>query len=79
VSAKAGIDVVLLDTTQEAADKGKAYSQGLLDKAVKKGRSTAEKRDALLARITPPPTTRSCRAATSSSRRCSRTAPSRPT
>jgi 3-hydroxyacyl-CoA dehydrogenase/enoyl-CoA hydratase/3-hydroxybutyryl-CoA epimerase len=33
VSAKAGIDVVLLDTTQEAADKGKAYSQGLLDKA----------------------------------------------
>ncbi|MBL8288788.1 MAG: enoyl-CoA hydratase/isomerase family protein [Rubrivivax sp.] len=51
VSAKAGIDVVLLDTTQEAADKGKAYSQGLLDKAVKKGRSTAEKRDALLAKI----------------------------
>jgi 3-hydroxyacyl-CoA dehydrogenase / enoyl-CoA hydratase / 3-hydroxybutyryl-CoA epimerase len=53
VSAKAGIDVVLLDSTQEAADKGRAYSQGLLDKAVKRGRSTAEKRDALLARITP--------------------------
>jgi len=53
VSAKAGMDVVLLDTTQEAADKGKAYSQGLLDKAVKKGRSTAEKRDALLAKIAP--------------------------
>lgn len=53
VSAKAGIDVVLLDTTQEAADKGKAYSQGLLDKAVKKGRSTPEKRDALLAKIRP--------------------------
>ncbi|MFO1330466.1 MAG: 3-hydroxyacyl-CoA dehydrogenase NAD-binding domain-containing protein, partial [Rubrivivax sp.] len=52
VSAKAGIDVVLLDTTQELADRGKAYSQGLLDKAVKKGRSTAEKRDALLAKIT---------------------------
>ncbi|MEN9628133.1 MAG: hypothetical protein RJA10_1360, partial [Pseudomonadota bacterium] len=52
VSAKAGIDVVLLDTTQELADKGKAYSRGLLDKAVKKGRSTAEKRDALLAKIT---------------------------
>jgi 3-hydroxyacyl-CoA dehydrogenase/enoyl-CoA hydratase/3-hydroxybutyryl-CoA epimerase len=51
VSAKAGIDVVLLDTTQEAADKGRAYSQGLLDQAVKKGRSTPEKRDALLARI----------------------------
>ncbi len=53
VSAKAGIDVVLLDSTQEAAERGKAYSQGLLDKAVKKGRSTAEKRDALLAKITP--------------------------
>jgi 3-hydroxyacyl-CoA dehydrogenase/enoyl-CoA hydratase/3-hydroxybutyryl-CoA epimerase len=53
VSAKAGIEVVLLDTSDEAAARGKAYSQGLLDKAVKKGRSTPEKRDALLARITP--------------------------
>jgi 3-hydroxyacyl-CoA dehydrogenase / enoyl-CoA hydratase / 3-hydroxybutyryl-CoA epimerase len=53
VSAKAGIDVVLLDTTAEAAERGKAYSQGLLDKAVKKGRSSAEKRDALLAKIAP--------------------------
>ncbi len=53
VSAKAGIDVVLLDTSEDAAARGKAYSQGLLDKAVKKGRSTPEKRDALLARITP--------------------------
>ncbi|MBI3369663.1 MAG: enoyl-CoA hydratase/isomerase family protein [Burkholderiales bacterium] len=53
VSAKAGIDVVLMDSTQALADKGKAYSQGLLDKAVSKGRSTADKRDALLARITP--------------------------
>ncbi len=51
VSAKVGIAVVLLDTTQEAADKGKAYSQGLLDKAIKKGRSTTEKRDALLGKI----------------------------
>src|SRR5574337_843938 len=53
VSARAGIDVVLLDTTQEAADKGKAYSAGLLDKALKRGRTTAEKRAALLARIAP--------------------------
>ncbi|MFZ5525589.1 MAG: 3-hydroxyacyl-CoA dehydrogenase NAD-binding domain-containing protein [Pseudomonadota bacterium] len=51
VSAKVGIDVVLLDTTIENADKGKAYSQGLLDKAVARGRSTPDKRDALLARI----------------------------
>ena len=53
VSARAGIDVVLLDATQDAAERGKAHSQGLLDKAVKRGRSTADKRDALLARITP--------------------------
>jgi 3-hydroxyacyl-CoA dehydrogenase/enoyl-CoA hydratase/3-hydroxybutyryl-CoA epimerase len=53
VSARAGVEVVLLDTSQDAADRGKAYSSGLLDKAVKKGRSTAEKRDALLAKITP--------------------------
>ncbi len=53
VSARAGIDVVLLDTTLDAAERGKAYSQGLLDAAVKKGRSTADKRDALLARIVP--------------------------
>ena len=53
VSAKAGIDVVLLDATPEAAERGKAYSQGLLDKAVKRGRGTADQRDALLAKITP--------------------------
>ncbi len=53
VSAKVGIEVVLLDTSVEAAQRGKAYSQGLLDQAVKKGRSTSEQRDALLARITP--------------------------
>ena len=51
VSAKVGIDVVLLDTTIENADKGKAYSQGILDKAISRGRSTPDKRDALLARI----------------------------
>ncbi|WP_323119847.1 3-hydroxyacyl-CoA dehydrogenase NAD-binding domain-containing protein [Burkholderia alba] len=53
VSAKAGIDVVLLDTTLELAEHGKAYSKGLLDKAVSRGKRTAEQRDALLARITP--------------------------
>lgn len=53
VSAKAGIDVVLLDTTQENAEKGKAYSQGLLDKALARGKTTQDKRDTLLARILP--------------------------
>ncbi|MDE2402554.1 MAG: enoyl-CoA hydratase/isomerase family protein [Burkholderiales bacterium] len=53
VSAKVGIEVVLLDTTQENAKRGKAYSSGLLDKAVARGRSTPDKRDQLLARIQP--------------------------
>jgi 3-hydroxyacyl-CoA dehydrogenase/enoyl-CoA hydratase/3-hydroxybutyryl-CoA epimerase len=53
VSAKAGVEVVLLDTSMDAAERGRAFSQGLLDKAVKKGRTTADKRDALLSRITP--------------------------
>ncbi len=53
VCAKAGIEVVLKDVDQEAAERGKAYSQKLVEKAVAKGRSTQEKGDALLARITP--------------------------
>ncbi len=53
VSARAGIKVVLLDTVIEGAQKGKAYSQALLDKAISRGRSTQEKADALLGLITP--------------------------
>lgn len=52
VSAKVGIEVVLIDATQEAADKGKAYSTNLLDKAIAKKRSTPEKKEALLSLIT---------------------------
>ncbi len=51
VSAKVGIEVVLLDTTQDAADRGKAYSTNLLDKDLKKGRLTQEGKDQFLARI----------------------------
>jgi len=53
VCAKAGIEVVLKDVSLEAAEKGKTYSRGLVEKAVSRGRSTQEKADALLARITP--------------------------
>jgi 3-hydroxyacyl-CoA dehydrogenase/enoyl-CoA hydratase/3-hydroxybutyryl-CoA epimerase len=53
VSAKAGIEVVLLDTSQENADRGKSYSEGLLKKAVERGRSTPEKAATLLDRIRP--------------------------
>ncbi|MEQ6899976.1 3-hydroxyacyl-CoA dehydrogenase NAD-binding domain-containing protein [Nocardioides sp. YIM 152588] len=52
VMAKAGAEVVLKDISTEAAEKGKAYSAGLLDKAISRGRSTEEKKAELLARIT---------------------------
>ncbi|TXS44838.1 3-hydroxyacyl-CoA dehydrogenase NAD-binding domain-containing protein [Streptomyces sp. t39] len=51
--ARAGIEVVLKDVTPEAAAKGRAYSEKLCAKAVSRGRTTQEKADALLARITP--------------------------
>ncbi|MGA2453223.1 MAG: 3-hydroxyacyl-CoA dehydrogenase NAD-binding domain-containing protein [Solirubrobacteraceae bacterium] len=53
VCAKAGIEVVLKDVSLEAAERGKGYSQGLVEKAVSRGRSTQEQADELLARITP--------------------------
>ncbi|GAA1513617.1 3-hydroxyacyl-CoA dehydrogenase NAD-binding domain-containing protein [Nocardioides humi] len=52
VLAKAGAEVVLKDISVEAAEKGKAYSEGLLDKAISRGRSTDEKKAELLGRIT---------------------------
>ncbi|MBM3556232.1 MAG: 3-hydroxyacyl-CoA dehydrogenase, partial [Alphaproteobacteria bacterium] len=52
-SAMAGLETVLLDTSQASADKGKAYSQGLLDKRVATGKMKAAERDAILARIKP--------------------------
>ncbi|QDE71791.1 MULTISPECIES: 3-hydroxyacyl-CoA dehydrogenase NAD-binding domain-containing protein [Myxococcus] len=53
VCAKAGIDVVLKDVSLASAEKGKEYSVKLVEKAIQKGKSTKEKGDALLARITP--------------------------
>ncbi|MEX0277816.1 MAG: 3-hydroxyacyl-CoA dehydrogenase NAD-binding domain-containing protein [Ruegeria sp.] len=52
VSAQAGMEVVLVDRDQEAADKGKAYSETYLDKGIKRGKVTAEKKEAMLAQIT---------------------------
>ncbi len=52
VAAQAGISVVLIDAAQEAADKGKAYSEVLLDKAVQRRKLTAEKKAEVLGRIT---------------------------
>ena len=51
--ALSGWDVVLKDVSLEAAEKGKAYSEALVAKGVKRGRTTLEKGGALLERITP--------------------------
>jgi 3-hydroxyacyl-CoA dehydrogenase/enoyl-CoA hydratase/3-hydroxybutyryl-CoA epimerase len=53
VSARAGMEVVLLDTSLENAERGKSYSEGLLRKAIERGRSTEEKAAALLNLIKP--------------------------
>lgn len=51
VSALAGIDVTLVDTTQERADGGKDHAAKLLDYEISRGRSTPEKKADVLSRI----------------------------
>src|SRR3954463_6467287 len=51
VCARAGMEVVLKDVAAENAEKGKAYSEKLLAKAIARGRSTEEKKAELLGRI----------------------------
>jgi 3-hydroxyacyl-CoA dehydrogenase/enoyl-CoA hydratase/3-hydroxybutyryl-CoA epimerase len=51
VTASAGIEVVLVDKDQAAADKGKSLSDKLISDQVKKGRAKPADRDALLGRI----------------------------
>ena len=51
-TASKGIPVILKDVSLENAEKGKAYSQKLLDKKVSQGRLSAEKRDQTLHLIT---------------------------
>ena len=53
VTAKAGIQVVLIDASQEAAERGKAYSQTLVEKQMARGQLSQDNADALLARIQP--------------------------
>ncbi|WP_417733624.1 3-hydroxyacyl-CoA dehydrogenase NAD-binding domain-containing protein [Roseovarius sp.] len=52
VSAMAGMQVVLIDQKQEAADKGKAYTADYMDKGIKRGKATEEKKAATLDLIT---------------------------
>ena len=52
VTAKAGIDVVLIDRDQVSADKGKALSEKLISYQIMKGRAKTADKEQLLARIT---------------------------
>ena len=52
-SALKGIDVVLKDVSLESAEKGKAYSENIVNKKLKQGRLSEDKRDALLNAILP--------------------------
>jgi 3-hydroxyacyl-CoA dehydrogenase/enoyl-CoA hydratase/3-hydroxybutyryl-CoA epimerase len=52
VSARAGVDVVLIDRDQESADKGKAHAKGVIDDLIKKGRAKPADAEAILGRIT---------------------------
>ncbi len=53
VTAKAGIPVVILDRDMDAANKGKATSEGLITGEMQKGRASQDDKDALLSLITP--------------------------
>jgi len=52
VQALAGIETILIDRTQEDADKGKAHVADLLKKRLSRGQITHEKFDALLGSVT---------------------------
>ncbi|MEL7537429.1 MAG: 3-hydroxyacyl-CoA dehydrogenase NAD-binding domain-containing protein [Pseudomonadota bacterium] len=51
VSARAGMDVVLLDTDIDKAEHGKDYSRSLVQKGIDRGKVSVEKGEALLAKI----------------------------
>jgi 3-hydroxyacyl-CoA dehydrogenase/enoyl-CoA hydratase/3-hydroxybutyryl-CoA epimerase len=51
VSARVGIEVVLIDRDQESADKGRATIEGILDQGIKRRKVTAEQKDEILARV----------------------------
>ncbi|HVV91027.1 MAG TPA: 3-hydroxyacyl-CoA dehydrogenase NAD-binding domain-containing protein [Solirubrobacterales bacterium] len=53
VCAAAGIDVKLKDVSIAAAERGRSYSEKLLERAVERGRRSPEEAAAMLARIEP--------------------------
>ncbi|TNF23138.1 MAG: 3-hydroxyacyl-CoA dehydrogenase [Rhodobacteraceae bacterium] len=52
VSAMAGIEVVLIDQSQEAADRGRAHTADYMDKGIKRRKATEETKEATLSLIT---------------------------
>ena len=78
VSARAGLDVVLIDRDQESADKGKAHAKSVIDGLDRQGpRQAGRRRQDHVAHHGDRGLRRARRIATSSSRPCSRTARSR--
>ncbi|QHQ35557.1 3-hydroxyacyl-CoA dehydrogenase NAD-binding domain-containing protein [Algicella marina] len=55
VSAQAGIEVVLIDRDQEAADKGTAHVDAYLSEGVKRKKVTEDKKAEILSRVTATP------------------------
>lgn len=51
VSARGGIEVVLIDRDQASADKGRAHCESVINGLIAKGRAKEADRDALMARI----------------------------
>jgi 3-hydroxyacyl-CoA dehydrogenase/enoyl-CoA hydratase/3-hydroxybutyryl-CoA epimerase len=51
--ARSGMQVVLKDVSQEAAERGRAYTEKLNAQAVERGKLSQERADELLGRITP--------------------------
>src|SRR6476659_11089991 len=51
VSARAGLDVVLIDRDQESADKGKAHAKSVIYGLIDKGRAQADEGDKIMLSI----------------------------
>ena len=53
VSAQAGIDVVLIDQTQESAENGKNFAANYLNKGIKLGKTSQDQKESILSKILP--------------------------
>src|SRR5262245_5610730 len=53
VSAQAGLEVTLIDTTEERANAGREHASKLLDREISRGRATPDKKEKLLSLIHP--------------------------